>query len=162
MTQSWEQAKAENAAAWKRSLDAAADRIAARGLPRTWTAEGITYHEAFGKRSTFWIACPDCGKRQPAGTETLTAYGGEQHTRVERLYPQWAKPQIGRCAECYARGPLVEITLAEGRGTRQQGLCDRRCLDAAGDECNCGVCTGKCHGAGKCYCDVATNDQAAV
>lgn len=114
-------------------------------IPRTWTEDGIVYLEAFGKRTTVWVDCSECGKRQPAGTETLTAYGGQPYIRIERLsLSQWAKPQIGRCAVCYTRGPLVEINLVTRKG-RQAEHCDRRCLEATGDECNCS-CQGANHG----------------
>lgn len=115
--------------------------------------DGIVYRSANGRESTFWVDCGACGKRQPAGTGTLTDYDGKPFTHVEHLSSRWAKPQIGRCSVCYAEGPLVEIKRVTRKG--QQAQCDRRCLEATGDECNCS-CEARCHSAGVCSCKKET------
>ena len=121
-------------------------------LPRTWTEGAATYHEVRGKRSTFWVDCQECGKRQPAGIEEVTAYGGSEVVIIERLSSRWAKPQIGRCSVCYAPGPLAEIAICPS-GLITTSQCDRRCLEAEGDDCHC-QCLGRCHAAGVCMCKV--------
>ena len=140
----WDKAAAENMAAWGRVPGY-------RGAPMTETRNGIVYHTVAGKTTTARVKCADCGQRQPAGTETLTAYGGEPYTRIEKLHLRIGQEPIGRCSVCATRGPLVEIKLIP-TGSVSRTRCDRRCLDARGDECNCGVCFGRDHGAGICTC----------
>lgn len=126
------------------------------GLPRTWTEGGVTHHEAFGKRTTIWVDCAACDKRQPAGTETLNAFNEEPYMRITLFrFDTYRVRQIGQCSVCSRHGPLVQIKLIS-TGSVSRTRCDRRCLDARGDECNCGVCLGRDHGTGSCTCGKET------
>ena len=105
----------------------------------------------FEGKHTLWVQCPDCGPRPP-----LVEWNGKRE--------QWYTVNPIREAGFFSPGPRFLVCLACGKdapykkvvqprnGTGKVLHCDRRCLDAKGDDCNCMACMGRCHGESICYC----------
>lgn len=66
----------------------------------------------------------------------------------ELASPYDSRRPLGRCAQCFAVGPLHLVRLLPGSG--RQRPCVDECVGAEGDYCRCVSCAGGCHGLSRC------------
>ena len=107
------------------------------------------------RKKTVWVQCSGCGPKPP-----LVEWNGKRQ--------HWYTVDPIRKAGFFSPGPRFLVCLACGKDAPYKMMalprngagkvlhCDRRCLDAKGDDCNCS-CAGKCHREGTCYCEEGAN-----
>ena len=109
----------------------------------------VIYQPAPGNRPEIvWSDCERCGPQAPR----LEA--DEYHTWL--MVPSGRPVRRGYCSNCGNEAPIRYVAWRESK--RKHVRCDKRCLDATRDDCNCSSCMGKCHGLGVCSCKKEEND----
>ena len=107
-------------------------------LPTFTLQDGVLVYRS---SQSYWVICHEDGKVPPM-TEVDPNWG---------LRPMTAGWKRYYCSICGKPGQAKVYKLTVSK--RGHGECDRRCLEATGDECNC-RCLSRCHGAGECACGV--------
>lgn len=92
--------------------------------PVRWVAS-----EASARR--LWATCPKHGRVVP------------KHDRLKSL--AWPV-----CSICEAHAPMIAIDIRKPAPGKARSVCGGACLSGQ-RSCDC-QCSGRCHGAGKCYC----------
>src|SRR3972149_10711562 len=115
----------------------------------------VTLHEGavLHRKHTVWVQCPDCGPQPPAVQWNAVRERWMAEPRVDLPFFS-PLPRTLTCSRCDKDAPYKEIAIPRN-GTGKVLHCNRRCLDAKGDDCNCLACLGGCTGEGKCSCPTA-------
>ena len=103
----------------------------------------VIYRPAPGNRPQIvWADCERCGTQAPM------VQSDGYHSWVVSV-PSLLRA-FGLCSLCEGEAGLRYVTWKESK--RKHVKCDKRCLEATRDTCNCSSCMGQCHGQGMCSC----------